>query len=92
MAKIVRTIPSKYHQPKETPFISPDETPTETISESSIPKPKETPQGKICGIHGCLTWYDDPTIMKRHYQRVHGINDFPNMNQLTPRNLNIKNT
>ena len=90
MVKIVRTTPLRQHQPKEAPSVVPQETLIDDASEIPSIKPIEGPQIKVCGVNGCTTWYDDPVVMKRHYQRVHGVNDHPNLNQPAPRNSEIK--
>ena len=57
------------------------------------PGPQEAPAvepRRVCGINGCTTWYDDPVIMKRHYQRQHGLYGPPNLNQPKPRNAETK--
>ena len=54
----------------------PDEHPTAPkAAEQAIIEVAEAPRAgpKMCGIRGCLTWYDDPVIMDRHRLRVHGI-------------------
>jgi len=68
----------------ETPVIAAVETPVQTVKETQKPK-------NICGINGCTTQYDNPIIMKRHRERVHGIGGAPNINVPAPRNPEIKN-
>lgn len=72
----------------ETPQIVPRETPMDGRPEEMIiMEPRERPEKKpqtICGIGGCTTWYDDPVVMKRHYQRQHGIGLHSDLNQPKP--------
>ena len=69
---------AKFRKPAayQTAIKLPDEYPVAPpIVERAIIEVAEAPRvgPKMCGIRGCLTWYDDPVIMDRHRLRCHGI-------------------
>ena len=68
----------------ESPGVEPEERAVMEAAESPTVQPQE------CGINGCRTWYDDPIVMARHRERVHGIGGQSNQNQPEPRNPNPK--
>jgi len=75
--------------PEENMVAAPEEVIAPSAPEAPVIMPKESGK-KICGINGCTTWYDDPVVMARHRQRVHGIPAPKNLNQPKPRNEKIK--
>jgi hypothetical protein len=91
MAKFQK--PNQYHKPSETAVNQPGENPeVPRNSEMAIAQPAEAPAGKpkqVCGINGCMTWYDDTVVMKRHRERQHGLGA-ENLNKPRPRNAEIK--
>jgi hypothetical protein len=76
-------------QPDENMVAGPEESIAPSPPEAPVVMPKE-PAANICGINGCTTRYDDPVVMARHKERVHGIPAPKNLNQPKPRNENIK--
>ena len=86
MAKFKK--PTQYEQhPSEMAVTGPKEHPEPRIAEKPVSAPSERP---VCGIKGCMTWYDDPAIMRRHRERQHGVGGSSNENQPKPRNAEIK--
>jgi hypothetical protein len=84
--------PNIYPRPLEraVPLIAEQpEVPEE--QEQAVIDPSEKPMAdpsQVCGIGGCQTWYEDPVVMKRHYERQHGIGGPPDMNQPKERDQN----
>ena len=70
---------------KETTVQKIDEQPAVVIDEVIEAAPSETP---VCGIGGCLTWYDDPAIMRKHKIRQHGIG-IESLNKPLPRHADV---
>jgi len=69
---------AKFRKPAayQTAIKLPDEHPKSPApAEKAVVEVMEAPtvKPKMCGVRGCLTWYDDPVIMDRHRLRVHGI-------------------
>jgi hypothetical protein len=80
--------------PREAVSVAPEESAVPEPLDASTVGPEETQEvkeEKVCGIGGCRTWYDDPVVMKRHRERVHGIG-IKNLNKPKPRNELIKMT
>jgi hypothetical protein len=79
----------KYPNPSEIAVMQPEEVAQPELVEIAVVVPEEAPVIKVCGIGDCTTWYDDPAIMKKHYERQHGIG-IKNLNRSLPRNADIK--
>ena len=77
-------------KPREAPATIPEEGAPREYAEAAVITPMETPVVQICGINGCTTYYENPIVMQRHRERVHGIGGEPNLNNPKPRNQNIK--
>lgn len=67
----------------------PSETAVIEMQEIAVPVIMEPLDETVCGINGCRTAYEDPVLMQRHKERVHGIN-IVSLNHPQPRNAEKK--